>query len=112
MAHKLFIIKFTHSIVFWFQVSCLSYLLYAGITGTFNIFVLIAIASILFNGLLLLLNNGWCPFTTLAEKQGAEKGTVTDMFLPEYIARNVFRVSLPLFIGELVLLAVRFFTRT
>jgi len=110
MPNKLFLIKFIHSLIFWWQVACLAYLLYAGITGTFNIVVLIALVSILLNGLLLLLNKGVCPFTTLAENQGAEKGSVTDIFLPGFIARNVFRVTAPLFCGEVILLAVRFFT--
>jgi hypothetical protein len=41
---------------------------------------------------------------------GAEKGSVTDIFLPDIIARNIFRVSTPLFCAALVLLAVRYFT--
>lgn len=53
---------------------------------------------------------GRCPLTTLAENQGAKKGSVTDIFLPDFIARNIFRVSFPFFILELILLAVRFFT--
>ena len=28
----------------------------------------------------LLINKGRCPFTTMAEKQGAEKGSVIDIF--------------------------------
>ena len=108
--NKLFLVKFIHSLVFWWQTACLIYLLYAGIAGAFNVFVLIAIVSILINGLLLLLNKGRCPFTTIAENMGAEKGSVTDIFLPDIIARNIFRVSTPLFGAELVLLAVRYFT--
>jgi hypothetical protein len=107
---KLFLIKFSHSLIFWWQAACLGYILYAGITRTFNAILLIAIGSILLNGLLLLLNDGRCPFTTLAENKGAEKGSITDIFLPDWIARNIFRVSFPFFIAELVLLAVRFFT--
>ncbi len=110
MFNKLFFIKFIHSLIFWFQVACLAYTLYAGITRTFNIILLVAVSSIVLNGLLLLLNKGRCPFTTLAESQGAEKGSVTDIFLPDWIARNIFRVSFPLFIAELILLTVRFFT--
>jgi len=107
--NKLFFIKFIHSLIFWWQAICLIYLLFAGITKAFNILVLVAVVSILLNGLLLLLNKGRCPFTTLAESQGAEKGSVTDLFLPNCIARNIFRVSFPFFIFELILLAVRFF---
>ena len=96
--------------IFWWQIACLGYLLYAGITRTFNALGLIAITSILINGILLALNKGRCPFTTLAEHQGATSGSVTDLFLPGFIARNIFRVCMPLFCAELILLAVRYFT--
>ena len=110
MPNKLFLIKFIHSVIFWWQVICLGYLLFACITGTFNILVLLAIISILLNGLLLLLNKGRCPFTTMAERQGSEKGSITDIFLPDCVARNIFRVATPLFIIEVIILAVRYFT--
>ena len=89
--------------------ACLIYILYCGITKTYDWTLLLAISAILINGLALLLNHGRCPLTTLAEKQGAEKGSVTDIFLPQWIARNVFRVSTVLFSAELVLLAFRYF---
>jgi hypothetical protein len=108
--NKLFIIKFIHSTIFWWQVFCLSYLLFACIFRIFNVLTLIGIASILINGILLLANKGRCPFTTLAENQGAGKGSVTDIFLPDCIARNIFRVSFPFFITELIVLAARYFT--
>ena len=110
MRHKLFIIKFTHSVIFWWQVVCLGYLLFVCIKATFNILVLLAIISILLNGLLLLLNKGRCPFTSMAEKKGAKKGSVTDIFLQDWVARNIFRIATPLFIIELIILAVRYFT--
>jgi hypothetical protein len=110
MPTKLFFIKFVHSIIFWWQVVCLGYLLFACITKTFNILVLLAIISILLNGLLLLLNKGRCPFTSMAEKQGAKRGSVTDIFLPDWVARNIFRVATPLFIIELIVLAIRYFS--
>jgi hypothetical protein len=109
---NIFYIKFIHSLIFWWQAACLAYILYAGIAAVFNILLFIAIISILINGVLLILNKGRCPFTTLAEKQGAKSGAITDLFLPKIIARNIFRVSFPLFILELILLAVRFFTRS
>ena len=109
--NRLFLIKTAHSVVFWWQAACLAYILYAGIARDFSILLPIAIGSILLNGVLLLLNSGRCPFTTLAENQGAESGSVTDLFLPDCIARNIFRVSFPFFTAELVLLAVRYFGR-
>ena len=90
--------------------ACLFYILYCGITRTYNWLLLAAILAVLIEGLALLLNKGRCPFTTLAEKHGAEKGTVTDIFLPDWISRNVFRISTVLFSVELILLAFRYFT--
>lgn len=109
MFSKLFLIKFVHSFIFWWQAACLGYILYAGIFRDFNLILVAAICSIFINGVLLFLNNGRCPFTTLAERQGAESGSVTDIFLPDFIARNIFRVTFPFFIVELMLIAVRYF---
>ena len=86
------------------------YILYSGITKTFNWVLLIALIAIVVEGLALLLNKGRCPLTTFAEKHGAEKGTVTDIFLPDLISRNVFRISIVLFSAALILLAFRYFT--
>ena len=89
--------------------ACLIYILYGGITKTFNWILLIVIVAIFVEGIALLLNKWRCPLTTLAEKYGAEKGSVTDIFLPPVIARNVFKVSTVLFAAELVLLGIRYF---
>ena len=87
----------------------LLYILYCAITRTYNWILLLALIAIMINGLALLLNHMRCPLTTLAEKLGAEKGSVTDIFLPQWMARNVFRVSTVLFTAELVLLALGYF---
>ena len=109
MPNKLFFIKSIHTIIFFFIWVCLLYILYCGITKTYNWALLLAIGAIFTEGFALLLNHGRCPFTTLAEKLGAEKGSVTDIFLPQWMARNVFRLSAVLFTVELVLLAFRYF---
>jgi len=105
----LFLLKLAHTAVFFYMCACLAYILYAGVTRDFGWLLVGAIASILGEGLALLLNRGRCPLTTLAEKNGAESGSVTDIFLPGVIARNTFKYSAVLFSGELVLLAVRYF---
>ena len=95
--------------MFFFMSVCLLYILYAGVTRTFNWVLLVAIVVILAEGIALLVNKGRCPLTTLAEKYGAEKGSVADIFLPAVIARNLLRLSTILFISELVLLTIRYF---
>lgn len=102
--------KYVHTLVFFFQAACLFYILYAGISGTYNLFLLLAIGSILINGVVLMLNQWTCPLTTFAEKLGALKGSVTDIFLPDWIAPSVFKIAIILFPAELILLAFRYFT--
>ncbi len=109
MAHRLLLLKWFHSLIAFFMLACLFYILYAGVTGTFNIFLLVAIVTILIEGAAISLNKCQCPLTTLAEKHGADKGSVADIFMPGIIARNLFKWSPFVFASELVLLAVRYF---
>ena len=102
--NKLVLIKFIHSVIYFFMLACLLYILYGGITKTYNWSLLVAISAILLEGLVLILNHGRCPFTTLAERLGAEDGSVTDIFLPHWMARNVFKLFTVLFAAELLLL--------
>ena len=111
MLSKLFFIKSVHSIIFFFVAACLAYILYAGITRTYDWYLAVAIGTVLIEGLALLFNHGRCPLTTFAEKRGAEIGSVTDIFLPAWCARHVFGFSVVLFVAELILLGVGYFIR-
>lgn len=46
-------------------------------------------------------NNQVCPLTPLAEELGAERGSVSDIFLPDWVGRRI-----PLFAGGAVLLGL------
>ena len=91
------------------MVACLLYILYAGVTTTFNRLLLIAIVAIFIEGGALIFNRWRCPLTTLAEKYGAEKGSVADIFLPEMVTRNSYKWGTVSFVAGLGLLAVRYF---
>jgi hypothetical protein len=39
-----------------------------------------------------------CPLTTLAEHAGAGDGSVTDIYLPDWLARNLPAIHVPLLI--------------
>lgn len=106
-----FFIKFFHTLVFFFMAACLIYILYCGLTATFNCFLVVAISAILTEGIVLICNGWRCPFTMLAQKYGAVKAGVTDLFLPACISKHTFKVSTVLFAGELILLAVRYCLR-
>ncbi len=48
-------------------------------------------------------NNGVCPLTPLAEELGAASGSVTDIYLPDWLSRRV-----PLFGGSALVAGIAF----
>jgi len=106
---KLFAVKFVHSIIFFFMVACLCYILYCAIVGRYDWTLLLALVAISVEGLVLLINRGQCPFTGLARKLGDPNGSVTDLFIPLQFARHTFKVSLVVVIIELIWLAWGYF---
>jgi len=42
--------------------------------------------------------NGWrCPLTSLAEGLGAERGSVSDIYLPRWLATKLAEITSPIF---------------
>ena len=111
IAKTLLLLKWLHSAIAFFMLGCLIYILYAGVTATFDIALLVAVGTILIEGAAIGLNKWRCPLTTLALKLGDERGSVADLFLPDIIARNLFKYSPWVFAAELLLLGVRYVAR-
>ena len=109
MPDRIVLIKIAHTIVFFFMTACLLYILYCGVTMTYNWTLLVALGAIFGEGTALVLNRWRCPLTTLVERYNGGKGSVTDMFLPGCIARGVFKYSVFIFAAELALLGAGFF---
>lgn len=105
---KLFVIKLVHTIIFLLMSACVAYILYAGITRTYNWYLAAAIAAVLIEGAVLILNNWQCPLTELARKHGASRGSVTDMFYPKWFVPHVFRFSAAMFIIGLLVLGINY----
>jgi len=108
LINKLFFIKLIHTVIFIFMSACIIYVLYCGITKTYNWILLFAIVAVLIEGLALVFNHWQCPLTNLAKKYGDEKGRVTDMFFPAWFVPHVFQACTVLFIIGLVLIAVNY----
>jgi len=108
MQNRLFFIKLFHSVIAFFMLGCLFYIFYAGITATFNWLLIVAVITIIIEGIAILLNGWRCPLTTLAERWGAEKGSVADIFMPGILARNLFKWSPYVFASELIFLFFRY----
>ena len=107
---KIFVVKFIHSVIFFFMVACLCYVLYCAITRRYDWTLLLALIAIFLEGLALLLNRWRCPLTTLAEKYGAANGAVTDIFLPGWLTRHTFKITTIVVIIEIIWLAWGYFS--
>jgi hypothetical protein len=97
------LIKAIHTLA-WFSIEgCM--VLYAGFARRSDrragIAGVVAAESLIFAG------NGFrCPLTQVAERLGAERGSVTDIYLPRWFARNLPAIHVPL-IGLAVYLHAR-----
>ncbi len=103
-------IKLVHSVIFFFMVICLCFILYAAVTGTYNWILVVALGAIVLEGIILILNRWQCPLTNLAKKYGDEKGTITDIFLPAWLAPYTFIIFGAFFAVGIALLAFGYFT--
>ncbi len=90
------LIKVVHTLA-WFSIeSCMAYLLYAGLAKRSDRRAAVAAAVVTGEGLIFAANRWRCPLTRLAERLGARRGSVTDLYLPEWFARSLPAVHVPL----------------
>ena len=82
-------IKAFHTAVFISIATAVLLTLWDGVRGRPRRRTAIAGLMVLAESAVYLSNNQVCPLTPLAEELGAERGSVVDMFLPEWAARRI-----------------------
>jgi hypothetical protein len=94
-------LKAVHTAI-WFSVEAsMMYVLYKGARGQSDRRAAIGGAIVAGETVVFLANGARCPLTGLAELLGADSGSVTDLYLPKWLAHNLPVIHVPL-----VLLAV------
>jgi hypothetical protein len=96
-------IRAGHSAVFFVELGAIGWLVYTGIVGRQDRTVSVAGALVAAEGLVWLANDRVCPLTPLAERYGAARGSVSDIWLPDLIARTIPQWSIPLVVSAVVL---------
>lgn len=96
-------VKAVHSVAFWILQTAILYLLYKGIRRESDGRARAAAALVGAECAIYAGNQFRCPLTGLAEDLGAESGSVTDIFLPSWLASNIARIYFPLFLIALFL---------
>jgi hypothetical protein len=103
----IFQIKLVHTLVFWMLSFCVLYVLYSGVAGRISTWTWVAAGFLLVESIVLAACGWTCPLTILAERQGAQRGSVTDIFLPKRLADQIFPVCGTLYVIGLVLVLGR-----
>jgi len=89
-------VKTIHTLA-WFSIeSCMVYLLYAGFVKRTDRRAAVAAVVVGGESLIFAANGFRCPLTDVAESLGSEDGSVTDIFLPRWFARNLPAIHVPL----------------
>jgi hypothetical protein len=89
-------IKLIHTLA-WFSIeSCMVYVLWAGFTRQSDRRAAIAAGVVAGETAIFAANRFRCPLTDVAERLGAERGTVTDIYLPRWFAHNLPAIHVPL----------------
>ncbi len=89
-------VKSFHTLAWFIIEACMVYLLYAGFRGRSDKRAGIAAAVVAVETLVFAANGFHCPLTAVARKLGDEAGSVTDIYLPKWFARNLPVIHVPL----------------
>lgn len=91
-------IKTVHTLAWLSIESCVVYVLLAGLAGRTDKRVGIAGAIVAGESFVFAGSGFRCPLTEIAERYGAERGSVTDIYLPKWFAHNMPAIHTPLLV--------------
>lgn len=94
-------LKVVHTAVFLGELSAIVWLVVSGLLRRRDRSVALAAGAVALEAAVYLGNDRVCPLTPLTERLGASRGGVSDIFLPERVARTI-----PIWSTALVLWAV------
>jgi hypothetical protein len=103
----LFHVKLAHTLIFWFLSACVLYALFSAIADHITTWTWIAVCLVLLESAVLAASGWTCPLTILAERLGAVRGSVADIFLPKWLADRIFPICGTTYAIALLLILVR-----
>ena len=81
-------LKAVHTVIFAGELSAILWLVVSGLVGRRDRTVGIAALAVAVEAAVFLANDGVCPITPMTERMGAAHGSVSDIFLPDAVART------------------------
>lgn len=90
-----------HTAVFFVELAAIAWLVVSGALRRRDRSVAVAAGLVAAEAAVFVVNDGICPLTPMAERWGAVKGSVSDIYLPAPVARTI-----PLWSSALIVLAI------
>ena len=90
------LVKLVHTLAWFFIEACMLYVLWAGVKRQSDRRAAIAAGVVGTESLIFAANGFRCPLTQVAQQVGAERGSVTDIYLPRWFAHNLPAIHVPL----------------
>ena len=94
-------VKTVHTLVFGVELASILWLVASGLLGRRDRTVALAGSAVAVEAAVFVANAGVCPLTPLTERLGATDGRVSDIFLPDVVARTI-----PIWSSALVALGI------
>jgi hypothetical protein len=103
----IFHVKVIHTLIFWLLSACVLYALFSGMANRITTWTWVAVGLVLLESIVLAASGWTCPLTILTERLGAARGSVTDIFLPKWLADRIFPICGTTYCVALVLIILR-----
>ncbi len=105
-------VKTVHSLIYFSVEFCMGYLIYAGLKGREDRRTAIAAEVVASESIIFVGNRCRCPLTGLEEALGATRDSVTDIYLPRWLASHLVPIHVPLLALALCLHTRNFLRRS
>lgn len=106
------VVKAVHTAVFFAVAGSIGYLLSSALRNRTDSRAAAA-GAVVAGEALIFMANGWrCPLTGVAERLGADDGSVADIYLPGWVASHIPHVTIPLVTAAVVLHARNLWRQT
>ena len=96
--------KLAHTLIFFLVSACILYVVYCGMTGKTNRYLIASLGIVLAVGAIYAINGFECPLATIVH-QLAGRRDVPDIFFPDWFANKIMSVSTAIYLLGVVLVA-------
>ena len=98
--------KLAHTLIFFIASGCIVFIVYCGVVGKTSRSLWVSIGLVFMIGLIYAVNGFECPMATLVYRLAGRRD-ISDIFFPDWFARNIMPVSTVIYVIGVVLVLLR-----